>query len=56
MHAILKTQFLPLVLLFSHLVMSDSLQLHEVTGSSVHEIFQVRILDCVAITFSRGSS
>ena len=26
------------------------------SGSSVHEIFQARVLECVAISFSRGSS
>ena len=38
--------------------MSDSLQPHEYspTGSSVHEILQARILEWVAISFSRGSS
>ena len=25
-------------------------------GSSVHEIFQARVVECVAISFSRGSS
>ena len=34
-------------------VVSDSLQSH---GSSVHGIFQARILEWVAISFSRGSS
>ena len=39
-------------------VMSDSLWSHglEPPGSSVHGIFQVRILEWVAISFSRGSS
>ena len=41
--------------------MSDSLRPHELVGnspagSSVHEIFQARILEWVAISFSRGSS
>ena len=39
--------------------MSDSLQPHELyspPGSSVHEILQTRILEWVAISFSRGSS
>ena len=38
--------------------MSDSLHPHECspTGSSVHEILQARILEWVAISFSRGSS
>ena len=39
-------------------VMSDSLQLHDCSlpGSSVHGILQARILEWVAISFSRGSS
>ena len=45
----------------SHSVVSDSLQPHgrgarSLPGSSVHEILQVRILEWVAIPFSRGSS
>ena len=38
-------------------VMSDSVQLHGLLpeGSSVHEILQARILQWVAIPFSRGS-
>ena len=36
--------------------MSDSLQPHGLHGSSVHGIFQARILEWVAISFSRGSS
>ena len=42
----------------SHSVMSDSLQPHglQPTGSSVHRILQARILEQVAIPFSRGFS
>ena len=42
----------------SHSVMFDSLQPHGLylPGSSVHEIFQARILEWVAISFFRGSS
>ena len=36
--------------------MSDSLQPHGPPGSSVHGIFQARILEWVAISFSRGTS
>ena len=43
---------------FSGSVVSDSLQLHGLypPGSSVHGIFQARILEWVVISFSRGSS
>ena len=39
-------------------VMSDSLQLHglQTTRLLVHGIFQARILEWVAISYSRGSS
>ena len=40
-------------------VVADSLWLHEICslpGSSVHGIFQARILEWVAVPFSRGSS
>ena len=39
-------------------VVSDSLQPHrlQLPGSSVHGIFQARVLEWVAISFSRGSS
>ena len=37
-------------------VVSDCLRLHGLPGSSVHFIFQARILEWVAISFSRGSS
>ena len=39
-------------------VVSDSLRHHglQPTGSSVRGIFQARVLECVAISFSRGSS
>ena len=37
---------------FSHSVVSDSLQPHGV--SSVHGILQARVLEWVAISFSRG--
>ena len=42
----------------SRLVMSDSLWPHDcsLSGSSVHGIGQARILEFVAILFSRGSS
>ena len=39
--------------MLSHLVMSNSVQPHD---SSVHGILQGRILEWVAILFSRGSS
>ena len=43
---------------WSHSVVSDSLWPRglQPTGSSVHEIFQARILEWVVISFSRGSS
>ena len=42
----------------SNLVVSDSLQPHDCSppGSSLHGILQARILERVAIPFSRGSS
>ena len=42
----------------SHSVMSDSLwpHGHRLPGSSIHGIYQVRMLQCVAISSSRGSS
>ena len=42
----------------SHSVMSDSLRPHglKMPGSSVHGILQARVLEWVAISFSRGSS
>ena len=43
----------------SHSALSDSLQLHglcSLPGSSVHGILQARILEWVAMPFSRGSS
>ena len=40
--------------MLSHSVMSDSLRPHG--RSSVHEIFQARILERVAISYCRGSS
>ena len=40
----------------SHSVVSDPLQLRELSSSSVHGISQARILEWVAICFSRGSS
>ena len=42
----------------SHSIMSDSLRPHGLCsqwGSSVHEIFQARILEWVAISFSSGT-
>ena len=44
--------------LFSHSVMSDSCDPMDcsLSGSSVHGILQARILEWVAISFSRGSS
>ena len=39
----------------SHSVVSDSLQPHG-PGSSVHGILQLKIVEWVAIPFSRGSS
>ena len=46
------------LLLFSHEVMSDFCKpmVCSPPGSSVHGILQVRILEWVAISFSRGSS
>ena len=43
---------------WSHLVLFNSLQLHKCSlpGSSIHGIFQARILEWVAISFSRVSS
>ena len=43
----------------SHSVVSDSLRPHRLfswPGSSIHGIFQARVLEWVAISFSRGSS
>ena len=52
--------FLPYFLLvkWSHSVMSNSLWPHDCSlpDSSVHGIFQARVLEWVAISFSRGSS
>ena len=39
-----------------HSVMSNFLRPHGLSGSPVHEIFQARILEQVAISYSRGSS
>ena len=36
-------------------VVSDSLRLHSPPGFSVHGIIQARILEWVAMSFSRGS-
>ena len=45
------------LLLFCQLIMSNSLRLHcGLPGSSVHGIFQARVLEWVVISFSRGSS
>ena len=41
---------------WSRSVMSNSLRPHGPPGSSVHGILQARILEWVAISFSRGSS
>ena len=43
---------------WSHSVMSDSLRPHgrSLPGSSIHGIFQARVLEWVAIALSRGSS
>ena len=43
---------------WSHSVMSESLRPHGLSlpGSSIHEIFQARVLKWVAVSFSRGSS
>ena len=41
---------------WSRSVMSDSLWSHGLPGSSIHRIFQARILEWVAISFSRGYS
>ena len=50
--------FLSLKWKWSCSVMSDSLQPHglQPTGSSFHGIFQARVLEWIAISFSRGSS
>ena len=55
------TLILPRLLLwwwFSCSVVSDPLRLHDCSppGSSVHGIFQARILEWVAVSFSRGAS
>ena len=39
----------------SCLTLSEAMTLHSSLGSSVHGILQARILECVAIPFSRGS-
>ena len=44
------------VCVWSRSVVSDSLQACSPPGSSVHGILQARILEWVAISFSRGSS
>ena len=46
------------VLLFSHSVVSNSLRPPRLSppGSSVHGVFQARLLQWVAISYSRGSS
>ena len=41
---------------WSRSVMPDSLQPYGLSGSSVHGIFQARVLEWVTICFSRGSS
>ena len=41
---------------WSRSVMSDSLPPHSPPGSCIHGIFQARVLEWVAISFSRGSS
>ena len=54
-----STAFWAILLLFSCSVVSDSLQPlgdYSPPGSSVHEIFQARILEWVAMPFSRGPS
>ena len=47
-----------LLLLFSRWIMSDSFDTVDCSppGSSIHEISQARILEWIAISFSRGSS
>jgi len=49
--------YFPLVKSESHSIVSESLQPmdYSVPGSSVHGILQARILEWVAISFSRGS-
>ena len=37
-------------------VVSDSVRPQEPPGSSVHGVFQARILEWVAVSYSRGSS
>ena len=44
------------VCVLSHSVVSDFLRLHSLPSSSVYGIFQARILEWVAISYSRGSS
>ena len=47
------------VCVYGSFVRSDSLQphgLYSLSGSSVHGIFQARILELVTISYSRGSS
>ena len=44
------------VFVLSHSVVSDSLQPHALYPSSIHGIFQAKILEWVAISSSRGSS
>ena len=41
---------------WSRSVVSDSLRPHGLTRSSIHGIFQARVLEWAAISFSRGSS
>ena len=41
---------------WSRSVVSDSLQPHGLPGFAIHGIFQARVLEWVAIAFSRGSS
>ena len=41
--------------MLSHLILCDSVD-YNPPGSSVHRILQARILEWVAISFSRGSS
>ena len=44
------------VCVLSHSVVSDFLRLHSLPSSSVYGIFQARILEWVAISYSKGSS
>ena len=52
----ISTDRINLCMCVSHSVMPDSLQPNGLPGSSLRGILQARILEWVAIPFSRGSS